>query len=71
MSAFYFPEFTDYQNETMKLEHLIILYYIENSKKKTIPTRNCIRRLVARYLMYEIPECRGTRLTFIINNYIL
>ena len=65
------PTFIPYHNETTKLEHLVIQYYIDNSKKESIPTRNCIRRLVARYLMYKIPECRGTRLTDIINNYIL
>jgi hypothetical protein len=64
-------EIFNYHMETSKLEHLVISYYIENSKKKSIPTRMSIKRLVARYLMYEIPECQGTRLTDIINNYIL
>lgn len=61
----------EYWNETTKIEHLIIQYYITNSKKKSIPVRNTIRRMVSRYLMYEIPECSGPRLTHIINNYIL
>ena len=36
-----------------QLEDLVIQFYIENSKTKAVPTRNYIKRLILRYLMYE------------------
>lgn len=60
-----------YLSITTDLEELIVNYYITNSKKKCVPVKNTIRKIVLRFLMYENPEHRGERLTYIIHKYIL
>lgn len=53
------------------VECIIVNYYITNSKKKSVPARTTIKKLVCRYMMYEIPEHRCDRLTSVIMYYIL
>ena len=60
----------DCANCTKDLEEIIVSYYIANSKKKSVPARTTIRKIVSRFLMYEIPEYKGPHLTHIILNYI-